>query len=86
VSYQEREELLSALDLLLAEALDSSIRQLLLKVMARLCLTCIRFRLARERAQRTGTDNGQGPAEEEEWPGEAAGGRFAEPKGAQVAD
>ena len=82
LSLEQRGELLGVLDQLLPEALDSSIRQTLTHVMARLSIKCIR--IARERATQAGTDNGQGPAEEQEWPGEVADGWLGEPAGAQA--
>jgi hypothetical protein len=81
LNQEGRGELIEALDKLLAEALDSSIRQRLMHVMARLSMKCIRVRIARERAQRTGTDNGQGPAEDQEWPRGATDGRLVEQAG-----
>ena len=55
VNQEGRGELIEALDKLLAEALDSSIRQILMHVMARLSMKCIRVRIARERARPVST-------------------------------
>jgi HEAT repeat protein len=83
LSQDERAQLIGPMNLLLAEALDPSVRQKLMHVMGRLCMVCIKVRVARERAEEADPGRGERPVGEQERPGEAADSRIAEQAGLQ---